>query len=153
REAKSLAGIVPLLETYLRAATPCLMYEFIEGGDLAGLIPEMRRRGGLTGDLATQIVRRLAFILAPAHQHGLVHRDLNPSNVLGGGGEGNELPFFVRDWGSGGRAGGRATGERASQRAAPAYTMPTAVRGAYTPLYASPQQINGEPADPGDDVH
>jgi len=27
------------------------------------------------------------------------------------------------------------------------------VRGAYTPLYASPQQMRGEPADPRDDVH
>src|SRR5262249_7236219 len=33
-----LEGIVPLLHTYLGAQVPCLEYEYVEGGDLAGLI-------------------------------------------------------------------------------------------------------------------
>src|SRR5438477_207176 len=35
---------LPRFETVLRGDPPCLMYEFIEGGDLAGLIHTMRRR-------------------------------------------------------------------------------------------------------------
>ena len=38
-------GIVPLLHTYLSADPPCLDYEYVDGGDLAGLI--RGRRGGL----------------------------------------------------------------------------------------------------------
>ena len=31
-------GIVPLLHTYLSADPPCLAYEYVDGGDLAGLL-------------------------------------------------------------------------------------------------------------------
>ena len=37
-------GIVPLLHTYLSADPPCLEYEYVEGGDLAGLIQGRQRR-------------------------------------------------------------------------------------------------------------
>ena len=37
-----LEGIVPLLHTYLSADPPCLAYEYIDGGDLAGLIQASR---------------------------------------------------------------------------------------------------------------
>jgi serine/threonine protein kinase len=83
RNQGAASGIVPLLETYLTANPPCLMYEYVEGGDLTGLFPEARL-GGLAPDLATRIVQRLASIVASAHRLNppLVHRDLKPSNIL-----------------------------------------------------------------------
>ena len=36
-------GIVRLLHTYLSAETPCLEYEYVAGGDLAGLIAQWHR--------------------------------------------------------------------------------------------------------------
>src|SRR5439155_7994969 len=36
-------GIVTLERTYLSSETPCLEYEFVLGGDLAGLIQEWHR--------------------------------------------------------------------------------------------------------------
>jgi hypothetical protein len=152
REEASLPGIIPLLETYLRADPPCLMYELIEGGDLGGLIQEMKERGGSTQEFASKLVRRLASILAPAHGHGLVHRDLKPSNVLVQRREGNNLRLFVADFGIGGLVAERSIQEQTNRRTIPR-TMPTVVRGAYTPLYASPQQVAGEKPDPRDDVH
>src|SRR5262249_29251452 len=53
--------------------------------------------------------------------------------------------FGIGDLGSGkalARAGGGSTGERLTE----------AVRGSYTPIYASPQQRRGGWADPRDDV-
>lgn len=43
--------------------------------------------------------------------------------------------------------------EEAQHRGIRSQTLPKAVRGAYTPLYASPQQIQGDAPDPRDDVH
>ena len=40
-----LNGIVPLLDAYLTADPPCLVYEYVEGGDLMGLVREMHAQG------------------------------------------------------------------------------------------------------------
>jgi tRNA A-37 threonylcarbamoyl transferase component Bud32 len=148
-------GIVPLLETYLRADPPCLMYELIEGGDLAGFIQEMHEAGRLTPGIAAMIVHRLATTVAFAHQltPPLVHRDLKPSNVLVRREEGHKIRFVVADFGIGGLAAGQSIQEQAGKASVRSQTLPTAVRGAYTPLYASPQQVQGDRADPRDDVH
>jgi hypothetical protein len=96
RQTGGCKGIVPLLETYLRAAPPCLMYEYIEGGDLTGLIQDLHLRRALTPDLARQIVHRLASAVAFAHklEPPLVHRDLKPGNVLLRRGEDGKTRFF-----------------------------------------------------------
>jgi eukaryotic-like serine/threonine-protein kinase len=75
-------GIVPLLHTYLSADPRCLEYEFVEGGDLAGLIQE--RKGAFTPRQAAQVVHRLAEIVGFAHRLSppIVHRDLKPANIL-----------------------------------------------------------------------
>jgi formylglycine-generating enzyme required for sulfatase activity/serine/threonine protein kinase len=148
-------GFVPLLETYLRSEPPCLMYELIEGGDLTGFISEMHQQGKLTPTFATRIVQRLALTMAVAHRLDppLVHRDLKPSNVLLRREEGNKLLLFVADFGIGGLAARQSLQEQATRQSVRSGTLPTAIRGAYTPLYASPQQVRGERPDPRDDVH
>ena len=61
------AGIVPLLHTYLSADPPCLEYEYVEGGDLTGLIQEMHALHGgtyivVTHDIAS--ARRIGEYIA-----------------------------------------------------------------------------------------
>jgi serine/threonine protein kinase len=155
REEASAPGIVPLLETYLRNDPPCLMYEYIEGGDLAGFVQEATAQNRLTWELATRIVHRLASIMALAHRLNppLVHRDLKLSNALVRPGQGDLPELFVADLGIGGLAAGQALREQSSRRTLSNQMLPTAIRGAYTPLYASPQQAQGEKPDPRDDVH
>lgn len=155
REEGAANGFVPLLETFLRADPPCLMYELIEGGDLAGLIEDRLAQGLLTPEFAAETVGRLASIMAGPHRMSppLVHRDLKPSNVLVRRGEGDAVSFFVADLGIGGLAARQALKEEAERRTACSVSIPAGVRGAYTPLYASPQQMRGERPDPRDDVH
>ncbi len=58
---------------------PVLIMEYVDGMDLGELV---RRLGRLrTGD-ACELVRQAALGLEYAHQHGLVHRDVKPSNVM-----------------------------------------------------------------------
>jgi eukaryotic-like serine/threonine-protein kinase len=56
-----------------------LVMEYVEGVTLAELI---RRDGELTPDEAAGLVRQAADALAAAHEVGIVHRDVKPSNML-----------------------------------------------------------------------
>lgn len=53
--------------------------QFIEGESLADLLA---RRGKLTVDEALPIVQQTLAGLALAHDHGMVHRDIKPGNIL-----------------------------------------------------------------------
>jgi serine/threonine protein kinase len=149
-------GIVSLLHTYLSAEPPCLEYEFVEGGDLAGLIRELHGRGRGHPDTAGRVLLRLAEVVGHAHQSGIVHCDLKPANVLVQRGEAGKFTLRVTDFGIGGLAAARAARETRQPTRSRKEIQDEIVHGAYTPLYASPQQMTrrlGEPADPRDDVH
>ena len=56
-----------------------LVMEFLDGIDLARLV---RRHGPLVMADACEVVRQAAVGLQYAHEHGLVHRDVKPSNTM-----------------------------------------------------------------------
>jgi eukaryotic-like serine/threonine-protein kinase len=56
-----------------------LVMEYIEGKTIAALIAE---RGPIPAAIATQLVRQVALGLEHAHRKGLIHRDVNPYNIL-----------------------------------------------------------------------
>ncbi len=149
-------GIVPLLHTYLSADPPCLEYEFVEGGDLAGLIRELHSRGRVQPGTANRLLLRLAEVVGHAHKASIVHSDMKPANVLVRWEVGGKVSLRVTDFGIGGLTAARAVRETRQPTRSRHTLMTEAVRGAYTPLYASPEQMvrrPGEPADLRDDVH
>jgi len=147
-------GIVALLQTYLRADPPCLEYEFVEGGDLGGLMQEQMAQGA-SPQVAAQIIHRLAKTVAFAHRMSepIVHRDLKPANILVQRKPDGKVTLLIADFGIGGVAAAQVIRQETGRPTTREQAMPTAVRGAYTPLYASPQQRRGEEPDPRDDVH
>ncbi|MFO0846446.1 MAG: bifunctional serine/threonine-protein kinase/formylglycine-generating enzyme family protein [Gemmataceae bacterium] len=146
-------GIVALLHTYLSADPPCLEYEFVSGGDLAGLMQDWRGRppGAVR---VVRLMQQLSGILAFAHRLSppIVHRDLKPANVLVQPAAGGEFTLRVADFGIGGVAARQAVAATARGFTQGQFLV-TALRGAHTPLYASPQQMRGGPPDPRDDVY
>ncbi|MBP3954182.1 serine/threonine protein kinase [Gemmata sp. G18] len=56
-----------------------LVMELIEGSNLAKLVG---RGGPLPVPVACELVRQAALGLQHAHEHGLVHRDVKPSNLM-----------------------------------------------------------------------
>jgi serine/threonine protein kinase len=55
-----------------------LVTEYVDGCDLAWLI---KQRGPLAVADACEVIRQAALGLQHAHEHGLVHRDVKPSNL------------------------------------------------------------------------
>jgi eukaryotic-like serine/threonine-protein kinase len=60
-----------------------LAMEFVDGQPLSDLL----KSGPLTFEAALNLLERLASGLAAAHQHGIIHRDLSPDNILVPGGD------------------------------------------------------------------
>jgi serine/threonine protein kinase len=56
-----------------------LVMEYVDGPTLAGLIAE---QGALDPERLALLVLQVAGALAAAHAHGIVHRDVKPSNIL-----------------------------------------------------------------------
>jgi formylglycine-generating enzyme required for sulfatase activity len=146
-------GIVPLRGVYTDITPPCLESAFVYGYDLTGLIHEWAWRfQEPKPEAAGKILRRIAEVVAKAHEKKIVHRDLKPSNVIVHPTEGGKFSLWVTDFGWGQieavrslelARGGTPRGEQTR----------LGHHGAYTPLYASPQQQKKEPPDPRDDVH
>ena len=115
---------------------PFIVMEFVEGRSLRA---ELRARHTLPPAEVAALGAQIADALAHAHHHGVVHRDVKPSNVLltSGG------SVKVTDFGIAQYATMSATGE--------ALTEPGVVLG--TVGYLSPEQIAGLPADARSDVY
>jgi tRNA A-37 threonylcarbamoyl transferase component Bud32 len=129
REARSIArlkhrGIVALYDTGTTEDGICfLVTEFIEGNTLE----EMLRQGAVDPRRAAQLIAEMADALQYAHDHGVIHRDVKPSNIL----IDNEGQPHVADFGLAKRDVGGET-----------VTSDGRVMG--TPAYMSPEQARGE---------
>ncbi len=139
REARLLSeldhpGIVKVHDFVKRGDRMWLVLEHVDGVTLDELLVKAKR---LSDAAALAIGLRLTEALGHAHEHSVVHRDLSPKNVfISKKGEIKLLNFAL------------AVDER----------MPTAPElldggtGYLGPVYMSPEQILGEPADPRSDL-
>jgi eukaryotic-like serine/threonine-protein kinase len=73
-------GIVPIFEVGEYNGQHYFSMGFVDGTSLAEKIQD----GPLPAEIAVQFVKRVAEAMAFAHQHGVIHRDLKPGNVLVG---------------------------------------------------------------------
>ena len=77
------ANIVQVLDFGRVADSLFIAMEYIDGLDLAALLRRYKDRGlKLPQPAAFQIAIELARALDFAHSHGVVHRDVSPSNIL-----------------------------------------------------------------------
>ncbi len=131
-------NIVPVYDAGEVDGTLYLAMRYIPGSDLQGMI---RREGRLSPHASIGILEQVAAGLQVAHDAGLVHRDVKPSNVLIAGDHGPEQPLhaWLGDFGLSRRM---ADPEEASTE-----------RPLGTVHYVAPEQIRGEPADARCDVY
>ncbi len=148
-------GIVTLQDANLDSEPPYLQYDYVEGGDLGGLIGDWHRQAQrISTDQIARAMLQLTEIVAFAHRLDppIVHRDLKPANILVPRSTQGELAFKITDFGIGGIAASKAI-QTSRQVTSPSQFLATAVRGSGSYLYASPEQFEGRDPDPRDDVH
>jgi len=137
REARAAAtlahpNIVQVFDYGEDEGRPYMVLEYLPGGTLGERLPE----GAALGDEETrQVATDVAAGLAHAHQHGVIHRDLKPGNVLFD----EEGRAKVADFGIAHVVG------------ADTLTEEGMIVG--TAAYISPEQVAGGTATPATDVY
>jgi serine/threonine protein kinase len=71
--------VVAVFDLVVEGSDHWLVMEYVEGRTLSELI---RQDGALSPDEAAPLLRQAAAALAAAHESGIVHRDVKPSNIL-----------------------------------------------------------------------
>jgi serine/threonine-protein kinase len=138
REARSVAQlshphIVTVIDRGEDGGQQFIVFEFIDGENLKQLIG---RIGPLPVRRAVELALEIADALAFAHDHGLVHRDVKPQNVL-----------LTPD----GDAKVTDFGIARSLDVEQGVTQTGTVLG--TSNYLSPEQASGQPVTPATDVY
>lgn len=82
REAKAIAklnhpNILPIYDFGQEGELSYIVIKYVEAGTLKDLLG-----GPLTLDVTADVIQQIAGALEHAHQHGILHRDVKPSNVL-----------------------------------------------------------------------
>ena len=134
REIKLLARlqhphIVSLITAGNAAGVPYYTMPFVEGESLH---QRMQRTGELTISESVRLLREIASALSYAHEHGVVHRDIKPDNILITGGI-----ALVADFGV---AKALLESSTIGQRPSTAAGMSVG-----TPAYMSPEQASADP--------
>jgi len=149
REARTLASVShPGIATIYALeqgddGSRFLVLEYVEGRSFA----ETLGRGAMSLTEAFAVCRQIAEALASAHERGVIHRDLNPSNIM-------ILPdgtVKLLDFGLAKplRGGGELAGSHL-ETGAPNVTRPGDIMG--TPQYMSPEQARGLAVDARSDI-
>jgi TolB-like protein/Tfp pilus assembly protein PilF len=71
-------GIVPIHEVGERDGSCYFSMKFVEGGQL----DEVTKREPLPPRRAAELIAKIARIVHYAHEHGILHRDIKPGNIL-----------------------------------------------------------------------
>src|SRR5204863_9013959 len=71
-------GIVPIHEVGERGGSWYFSMKFVEGGQL----DEVVRRTPMSIRQAAELIAKVARTVHYAHEHGILHRDIKPGNIL-----------------------------------------------------------------------
>jgi serine/threonine-protein kinase len=128
------ASIVQIYEVGEEGGVHYISQEYVPGRNLGEVI---RSSGSLAPQLTLDILRQVAAALSKASSESIVHRDIKPENImLAGSGE-----VKVADFGLA-RVGGDGSAN---------FTQIGVTMG--TPLYMSPEQIEGRALDSRTDIY
>jgi serine/threonine-protein kinase len=126
---------------------PLQVCEYMNGGTLSQIIREHGKQSlAETGRLVTA----MCLALGEAHGLGIVHRDIKPQNILFGTVGGNKLPkladFGIAKWSA-------DDDNDDDQRAEDTAVVAGQKLAMYSPSWAAPEQLAGQPVSPSTDIY
>jgi len=89
-------NVVKVREVHLDATMPYVVMEFVEGGDLRGLLKD---KGSLDVPATIRLGLQIAEAFRAIHSRGIIHRDIKPENILYRRLISGELHFLLTDFG------------------------------------------------------
>src|SRR5262245_44424865 len=113
-----------------------MVLEYVEGRNLRD---HLARRGQPYLPVSLSIIRHVVLALQKAHEEGIVHRDIKPENIL----VTRKVEVKVTDFGL----------SRFFTGAMPALNLTQSGVTLGTPLYMSPEQVQGKPVDHRSDIY
>ena len=129
------------------AGMPLQVCEFMNGGTLSQII---REQGKQSLEETIRIVSAMCAALAEAHTLGIVHRDIKPQNILFGSVGTVRLPkladFGIAKWSA-------DTENEHKQRAEDTAIVAGQKLAMYSPSWAAPEQLAGQPVSPATDIY
>ncbi|MER6209889.1 serine/threonine-protein kinase [Streptomyces sp. NPDC001642] len=131
--------IVPVFEAGETDGVLYIAMRYVSGSDLRHLLD---REGPLDLSTATRIIGQVASALDAAHEHGLVHRDVKPGNILVARGTDSDHPehVYLTDFGL-------------TKKSLSLTGFTTVGQFVGTLDYVAPEQISGRPVDGRCDVY
>ncbi|MFF5184637.1 serine/threonine-protein kinase [Streptomyces sp. NPDC000345] len=131
--------IVPVFEAGETEGVLYIAMRYVEGNDLRHLLD---REGPLPLSTAVRIAAQVASALDAAHDHGLVHRDVKPGNILVSQGTDSDHPehVYLTDFGL-------------TKKSLSLTGFTTVGQFVGTLDYVAPEQISGRPVDGRCDVY
>ncbi|MFJ6982714.1 MULTISPECIES: serine/threonine-protein kinase [unclassified Streptomyces] len=131
--------IVPVYEADETDGVLYIAMRYVAGSDLRHLLD---RTGPLPPATAVRIAAQVASALDAAHEHGLVHRDVKPGNILVARGTDSDHPehVYLTDFGL-------------TKKSLSLTGFTTVGQFVGTLDYVAPEQISGRPADGRCDVY
>ncbi len=131
--------IVPVFEAGETEGVLYIAMRYVAGRDLRHLLD---REGLLTLEAAIRIAAQVASALDAAHDHGLVHRDVKPGNILVAPGTDSDRPehVYLTDFGL-------------TKKSLSLTGFTTIGQFVGTLDYVAPEQISGKPVDGRCDVY
>jgi len=127
---------------------PLQVCEFMNGGTLSQVI---REQGTQSLAETVRVINAMCLALGEAHGLGIVHRDIKPQNILFGTVGGNKLPkladFGIAKW----SADDDST--KKEQRAEDTAIVAGQKLAMYSPSWAAPEQLAGQPVSAATDIY
>ncbi|MFI8228925.1 serine/threonine-protein kinase [Streptomyces sp. NPDC085900] len=131
--------IVPVYEAGETDGVLYIAMRYVDGSDLRHLLD---RRGPLAPSTTLRIAAQVASALDAAHEHGLVHRDVKPGNILVARGTDSDHPehTYLTDFGL-------------TKKSLSLTGFTSVGQFVGTLDYVAPEQISGRPVDGRCDVY
>jgi serine/threonine-protein kinase len=129
------------------AGMPLQVCEYMNGGTLSNIV---REQGKQSLEETARVIGAMCSALSEAHTLGIVHRDIKPQNILFGSVGQNRLPkladFGIAKWSA-------DSDKDKDQRAEDTAVVAGQKLAMYSPSWAAPEQLAGQPVTPATDIY